>query len=228
MTEPAPDTIAIHLRYFAVVRERLGCEAETVTQQRGATIGDLCAELTQRHPALAALLPHLRIARNLDFVDGTTPLEHGDEVALIPPVAGGTDPRASLTESPLEPSALEERVRTPQHGAVVTFVGIVRDHSQGRAVSYLEYEVYPDMALAKLSSILGEADERWPDVRSAVSHRYGRLDIGDAAVVVVAASPHRKDAFAACAYIIDRIKEVVPIWKREVGPDGEAWVGMGS
>jgi molybdopterin converting factor subunit 1 len=228
MPEPAPPTIAVHLRYFAVVRERLGRDAETVTQPHGATVADLCAELGRRHPALVALLPHLRVARNLDFVDGDAQLANDDEVALIPPVAGGTAPRARLTQDPLDPTAIEAQVRSSRHGAVVTFVGVVRDHSQGRAVSYLEYEVYPDMALAKLESILSEVDERWPEVRSAVTHRYGRLDIGDAAVVVVVAAPHRKDAFAACAYVIDRIKEVVPIWKREVGPDGESWVGMGS
>ena len=110
---------------------------------------------------------------------------------------------------------------------MVCFTGRVRDHTGDHDVSYLEYDAYPAMALEKLAQAVDESVERWPATRSAIHHRWGRLEIGEAAVVVATSSPHRAEAFAACQYIIDRLKEIVPIWKKEVSPEGEEWVGFG-
>jgi MoaE-MoaD fusion protein len=217
----------VELKYFAVVRERVGCSEETLELPGGATVADLWSALEQRYDALRALRPHVRVAVNMEFAGDAEALREGDEIALIPPVAGGIA-RARLTDAPLDPQALARRVRQDQHGALVTFVGVVRNTHLGREVSYLEYEAYGDMATRKLEEILAECDARWPGCQVAVEHRTGRLEIGEAAVVIAVASPHRKDAFHACEHVIDRIKQDVPIWKREVGPDGSSWVGMGS
>ena len=120
-----------------------------------------------------------------------------------------------LTTAPLDARALEAAVTDPTAGAVVTFAGVVRNHHQGRAVDHLEYEAFEPMAVAQLKTILAEATERWELGRTAVAHRLGRLEIGDAAVVVVVAAAHRGPAFEACRYIMDRIKDDVPIWKHE-------------
>ena len=131
-----------------------------------------------------------------------------------------------LTTAPLDARALEAAVTDPTAGAVVTFAGVVRNHHQGRAVDHLEYEAFEPMAVAQLKTILAEATERWELGRTAVAHRLGRLEIGDAAVVVVVAAAHRGPAFEACRYIMDRIKDDVPIWKHETWADGTSeWVG---
>ena len=163
----------------------------------------------------------------MEFVSDEHVLADGDEVALIPPVAGGNG-RVRVTSEPLEPEKVATRVQASKHGAVVTFQGVVRDHSDGKPVAFIEYEAYPEMARAKLEEIAGEIDAKWPSCDLQVEHRTGHLEVGDVAIVIAVASPHRKNAFSACQYMIDEIKQRVPIWKREVGPDGASWVGMGS
>src|SRR5579884_1656801 len=117
-----------------------------------------------------------------------------------------------------------DAVRGARNGGIVTFVGCVRDFSEGKQVEHLEYEAYEPMALSKLRQVADEAAERWPVQGIAIQHRLGRLEIGDDAVVIAVACPHRAEAFEACRYVIDRIKEVVPIWKKEHGPDGALWL----
>lgn len=127
-----------------------------------------------------------------------------------------------ITEAPLDPAPLVAFVQTPSDGAVVTFAGVARNHFGGRATAYLSYEAYAEMAGPVLQQIAEEARARWPIGRVAVHHRVGRLEIGETAVLVVVAAPHRQEAFQAAAYIMDRIKEIAPIWKREHWADGEA------
>jgi molybdopterin synthase catalytic subunit len=220
-------SISVGVRYFALVKERLGIDRETVSMPASARLGDVLELLVARHPQLALLLPHLRVAVNLEFVSKEHVVHAGDEIALIPPVSGGA-PRARLVSRSLDVDALAAEVRRDSDGALVTFVGVVRNHSQGKAVAHLEYEAYAEMAEAKLEAICREVDERWPAARVAVEHRVGRLEIGQAAVAIAVASAHRQEAFRACEWMIERIKQDVPIWKREVGPDGAFWVGMGS
>lgn len=131
-----------------------------------------------------------------------------------------------LTDEPLTVAPLLAAVDHPTCGAIVTFCGIVRNHHQGRAVDHLEYEAYEPMALAKIEAIIAEVKERWGLDRLAVAHRVGRLEIGDTAVLIAVAAPHRAEAFAACQYLMDRIKQDVPIFKRETWADGSSeWVG---
>ena len=146
---------------------------------------------------------------------------------MIPPVAGGSDrSRAWVTEDVVSESDVRPLVETDASGAVVIFLGVVRNHAEGRPVEALTYEAYPPMADKKMLEIAEEAHSRWPLHRVAVAHRIGHLGIGDASIAIGVSSSHRKEAFAACEFVMDRIKEDVPIWKKEHWADGPAhWVG---
>lgn len=131
--------------------------------------------------------------------------------------------RAPLALEPLT-QAVAGRERAGSDGAVVTFLGLVRNHNVGRRVQYLEYEAYEPLALKTFARITDEAHERWPGVRLALHHRIGRLEVGEASVAIAAASPHRVDAYAACRYAIERVKQIAPIWKREYFEGGDVWI----
>jgi molybdopterin synthase catalytic subunit len=130
----------------------------------------------------------------------------------------------NVTAEPLDASAVVAAVASDRDGAVATFVGLVRDHNAGRRVLWLEYEAYTPLALAAFARIAAEAAERWPDARLAIHHRTGRIEIGGASVAIAAASPHRADAFAACRYAIERVKQIAPIWKHEHFEGGDVWI----
>lgn len=232
------------IRYFGGVRERLGRDFETLEVRAPAgqapTVDDLWRTLIAAHPKLQRLRESTRVAVNREFALDSTVLHPEDELALIPPVSGGVDLPAEPTEAadptgaflmtarPLDTQAVRALVTRPQAGAIVVFEGVVRDHTGARQVSYLEYETYLAMARDKLVACAAEVQARWQTVAIAIHHRYGRLEIGEKAVVIAVSSPHRGAAFEACAYAIDRLKEIVPIWKKEVSPDGDVWVGMGA
>jgi molybdopterin synthase catalytic subunit len=137
-----------------------------------------------------------------------------------------SEPRFWLTDERLDPAAVTRLIEDPGCGAVVTFVGNVRRDNEGRDVDYLEYEAYPGMAEAKMAEIGEEIRQRWGLTQFAMVHRLGRCEVGEASIVIAVASPHRRAAFEACHYAIDRVKEIVPIWKREVWKDGAVWIGM--
>jgi molybdopterin synthase catalytic subunit len=134
------------------------------------------------------------------------------------------EPLIQLTRDPLDRDALVAAVSHPSAGGIVVFEGVVRDNARGKQVRYLEYDTYEEMAIAQIRTIIQEAQQRWGVDRVAVAHRFGRLEIGEASVIIVAASPHRAEAFDACRYIIDTLKTTVPIWKKEVATNGEEWV----
>lgn len=135
-------------------------------------------------------------------------------------------PAIAVTSAPLDVQALTAEIarHAAGDGALVTFVGLVRDHNQGRRVSFLEYEAYEPLAVRALNLILDEARAAWPDVRLGVHHRTGRLEIGEASIAIIAASPHRAAAFSACRYTIERVKQIVPIWKHEHFEGGDVWL----
>jgi molybdopterin synthase catalytic subunit len=134
------------------------------------------------------------------------------------------EPLISITHERLDRDALVAAVSHPGAGGIVVFEGVVRDNARGKQVRYLEYDVYPEMAAQQIREIVAEAERRWGVERVAVAHRIGRLEIGEASVIIVVASPHRAEAFDACRYIIDTLKATVPIWKKEVATNGEEWV----
>ncbi len=134
------------------------------------------------------------------------------------------EPLISITHEQLDRDALVAAVSHPGAGGIVVFEGVVRDNARGKQVRYLEYDVYPEMAVQQIREIVAEAERRWGVERVAVAHRVGRLEIGEASVIIIVASPHRAEAFDACRYIIDTLKTTVPIWKKEVATNGEEWV----
>jgi len=234
----------ITLRYFAMIREAVGAESESRDVPEGTTAADVAADLGMRYPRLAPLLRAVPVMVNAAYVDRTAPLGDGDEVAFIPPVAGGTpaaipsldiegtqSTRGALfvvTADVLDAETVAAQVAAPDAGAIVTFVGTVRDHARGRTVRWLEYEAYAAGCLPIFAAMAAEARARWAVSGVAIYHRTGRLAVGESSVVIAVASAHRDDAFAACAYAIDQLKERAPIWKKEAYADGETWIGAES
>jgi molybdopterin converting factor subunit 1 len=219
----------VRIRYFAAVREILGRAEETLELRAGARVGDVLEAVLQRDPRLEPLRGVLRVARNLALAPADAPLEDGDEIALIPPVMGGAGaPRPPVSATPIELTEAAELVRHDGAGAVVTFLGTVRDEHDGHPVAELEYEAYVEMAERVLRDVVASIEARWPGVRLAVLHRIGVLGVGETAVAIAAAAPHRAEAFEACREAIERLKREVPVWKKEHGPDGAVWLGLGS
>lgn len=214
----------IRVRLFASVKDIVGRREVVLDLPEGTTASELLHRFAADHPRLQALLPSLLLAINREYVEATRVLREGDEVAFIPPVSGGSD-LYEITPDPLSLDALVVSVMQNTSGAVATFLGVVREFARGRRVSYLEYDAYPEMATATLRQIGEEIRHRWPVGRIAMVHRIGRLSIGEASVAIAIASPHRREALEACAFSIERVKEIVPIWKKEVWTDGAEWIG---
>ena len=219
----------IRARFFALHRDVVGAPQLELDVDEGTTAGELWARIGETYPRLIPATRSLMFAVNEAYADPTTELHDGDEVAFIPPVSGGGDMPFRpfmITGQPLRSEPLATYVQTPSDGAVVLFAGVARNNFGGRATAHLDYEAYAAMAEPVLEQIAGEAAERWEIGRVAIHHRIGRLEIGETAVLVVVAAPHRHGAFEAAEYIMDRIKEIAPIWKRETWADGTSeWIG---
>jgi molybdopterin converting factor subunit 1 len=223
--------VVIQVLYFAILRERFGREGERVELREAATVGDLLTWVRERQPAFPPLERRVQVAVNRQMVPVTHVLADGDEVALIPPVSGGSDAppprRIALSTSRLSLEELVRAVEGPGQGAVTSFIGNVRRHGALPDVTRLEYEAYEPMALEVLAAIAREIELEYPGVQLAIHHRLGTLAVGEAAVIIAASAPHRAEAFAACRVAIERLKQRAPIWKKEVGSDGAVWVGTG-
>ena len=216
----------IRFRYLARLRELVGTDAETIDIPVGWTLKDMYDGLRREHPGLPER-DSVRAAVNQEFADWSATVSEGDEVAFIPPVSGGAHAVGvlfELTRDPLDARRLEAAVSHAGAGAICTFTGVVRDHSRGRSVTHLDYEAYAEMAGAEMRKIGDEIAAKWPEARVAMAHRTGRLEIGEASVVVSVSCPHRGEAIAACKWGIDRLKESVPIWKKEHAADGTYWI----
>ena len=219
----------VSIKLFARLRELVGTGSLEHTLSDDATISDLIQSLQAEYPTLAEAAPRTIISVNQEFADPGTRLADGDEVAFFPPVSGGSGADSEKFAITFDPIGLDEiaaRVVKPETGAVAVFGGVVRNVSLGKDVERLEYEAYEEMAIAKLKQVAAEAREQWPKIVDiAIIQRIGRLEVGENAVVVAVSSPHRGDGcFEACAYAINRLKEIVPIWKKEFSPDGNEWI----
>ncbi|MGE4607565.1 MAG: molybdenum cofactor biosynthesis protein MoaE [Myxococcota bacterium] len=213
----------ISVKLFGAVREAAGTKELSLRLPAGARPADIWDRLVADYPDVERFGKRLAVSVNLEVTDFDVKLRDGDEVAFLPPVSGGSG-MCSLSETPLDVGDVVARVAGPGMGGIVTFIGAVRDNARGREIRHLEYESYPEMAEREMERIATDASERWPGTRVAIAHRSGHLAIGELAVVVVAAAPHRSEAFSACRYAIDTLKQTVPIWKKEVAADGEYWV----
>ena len=238
--------MTIKVRLFAMLRQQAGWREREIELPQGATIGYAWQFLIDESPALAAQRDSVRFARNREYAAADETLTDGDELALIPPVAGGaaadTFIRLQVTVHPIDDELLAElrrTVPTTADGAVVLFLGQTRDSAgtpspgeeaeaarhTGKPVVALEYEVFDEMALNVLRAIAAEIEERFGVTRLAIVHRSGIVPLGEVSVVVCAASAHRSAAFDAARYGIEELKARAPIWKSEQYADGSVWIG---
>jgi len=219
----------VHVHYYAAARELAGCDAATFEFPALAVAqGDFRRAVAERYPSIAAFLARMRLAINGDFVDDSQEIRDGDRIDLLPPVAGGA-PVVLCRLSDAEVSLDEVRNAVAHSGAggICIFTGVVRDNAEGKEVARLDYEAHESLALKEMQRVLEGVVAEHAGVRLAAVHRVGRLAIGDVAVCVAASAAHREEAFTACRKAIDRIKEKVPLWKKEWGPSGEAhWVNL--
>lgn len=215
----------VTVRCFAQLRE-LATDRCELALADGSSVADAWAAVAARYPAIEPHRRYVRAARNSVYAPWDEPLADDDVIAFLPPVSGGAT--TALAAGPIDVTALERAVADAGTGAVVTFVGRARERADdGREVVELEYEVYPEMAESVLVEIAVEAEGRW-DVRVAVTHRHGVVPIGEAAVAIVTASMHRAEAYEASRFVIEAIKERLPIWKRERFADGSEWKRSGA
>jgi molybdopterin synthase catalytic subunit len=217
------------LKFFATLRERARTAEMSREFPEGMTVGEIWAALGVEIPALTAHRDRVAFAVNHEYVkDDYRPRDH-DEVAFIPPVSGGADApwvaSISLGYAPIDVQQLEREVAHPAAGAIVTFAGTTRRDNAGRRVLRLEYEAYEPMALSEMRKLAREAGQRWKIVRIGIRHRVGLVEIGETSVAIAVAAAHRAEALEACRFTIDRLKEIVPIWKKEYFEGGEVWIG---
>jgi MoaE-MoaD fusion protein len=213
----------IRLLAFATAADALGTGETDLEMPDGSRISDLRSRLDRDHPGMIPLWPRLAVALDGRIVPADTPLEDGAEVALLPPVSGGTDePLAELTDGAIDTGRAVTAVSGPSRGAVVIFLGTVRDHHAGRPVEKLTYSAYRTMALEGLRRIVADLEAGHENLRAAIVHRLGEVPVGEPSVVIAVASPHRAAAYEASRAALERLKAEIPIWKREHYADGGA------
>jgi MoaE-MoaD fusion protein len=227
----------LHIHLFAGLVDLLGNNILTIPiDQETITAGELKELLIQQFPAASQTLNTCFLAVNQAYASDDTQLAESDEIALIPPVSGGqgeteeTDAFAhsalhTITFEPIDIGAVTAKVITPNHGASLAFVGTTREFTYGQRTVLLEYEAYQPMALKTMEQIGVEINDKWPGTLCAITHRLGPVGIGDTSVVIAISSPHRPQCYEASRYAIERLKQIVPIWKKEIWEDGSEWKG---
>ena len=214
----------VNVLFFGITHDLTGCAQEQVELPEGENLEGLRRLYEARFPRLLSVGGSLLLAVNQEIANGSTPLRDGDEVAFMPPVSGGAGGDFfRITRDPISASDLAKQLRAAKDGAVVIFEGIVRNHSRGRATLYLEYEAYEPMAIRKMEELGREAKQKFAIDGIGMIHRLGRLEIGETSVAIIVTAEHRRAAFEACQYAIDRLKQIVPIWKKEYFADGAVW-----
>jgi MoaE-MoaD fusion protein len=219
----------VRVLFFGILRDIAGRAEEMLEAPPGSTIGDVFATFCERFETLAQRRPSILFAMNGEFVKSGEAVFDKDEIAFLPPVSGGSgnrpaQPAVEITREPIDAQALARRLQRPEDGAVVVFEGIVRNNSNGREALYLDYECYEAMALRQMERIGREILAAYQVGRIGMVHRLGRLSVGEASVAIVVTAPHRKAAFEAALTSINRLKQEVPIWKKEYFADGAVWV----
>ena len=225
----------VRVLFFGIAREITGLGQDSPELAADTSAEDLLRLYTARFPRLGGIGASLVMAVNQEFSDPARALAENDEVAFLPPVSGGSDkwtqaidhPKGhffALTRQAIDARGIARTLLRGEDGAVVTFEGVTRNNTKGRPTLYLDYECYEPMAIRVMARIGEELAEALPIDRIAMVHRLGRVEIGEASVVIVVTSAHRKPAFEACAEGITRLKKLVPIWKKEHFEDGAVWV----
>jgi MoaE-MoaD fusion protein len=216
----------LNVLFFGMLKDLAGSASDALELPEGATVGDLLKHYESRIPKLRESLRSLAVAVNQQYAGPATELKPGDEVALLPPVSGGSEQRnhhVSIVRNPIDTSLVLANIKAGEDGAAVIFEGIVRNQTRGRKTLYLDYESYESMALDQMEALANQALKQFQIRDVALLHRLGRLEIGETSVLIVVASAHRAAAFDACRWLIDTLKRTVPIWKKEYFEDGAVW-----
>jgi MoaE-MoaD fusion protein len=222
----------VRVLFFGRLKEIVGRAEDKAELSEGARVEDLFAQYGNQFPELASFRASVAAAVNQEYAEWSAPLHNNDEVAFLPPVSGGEGAAADTTvardvcaivRTPIHATEVAEQVKAPADGAVVVFEGIVRNNSRGKETLYLVYEAYENMALAKMREICVEMRRLYQIDRILMTHRLGRLEIGETSVLIAVSSAHRAAAFDASRFAIDTFKRTVPIWKQEYFRDGAVW-----
>jgi len=223
----------VKVLFFGILKDITGRAEDQLDLENGGTLGGVFDHYSTRFPRMREIAGSILLARNQEFAGPNTQLTEGDEIAFLPPVSGGSDYCREISENgnlfaltwhPIAPRKIADRMLRGEDGAVVTFEGVVRNNTNGRRTRFLDYECYEPMAIKLMARIGREIAAGYAIDRIALVHRLGRMLIGETSVAVIVTAAHRKAAFEAALEGIDRLKRVVPIWKKEHFADGEVWV----
>jgi molybdopterin synthase catalytic subunit/molybdopterin converting factor small subunit len=225
----------VRVLFFGMLKDLTGYSGASLELPEHATLRDLLTHYQEQIPRLKPIAASLALSINQEYAPLDSTLNSGDEVALLPPVSGGSgqansvaEPAdhscyAAIVDRAIDTQALLKGIKQPDDGAAVVFEGVVRNHTRGRRTLYLDYEAYPEMALKQMELLARQALSKFPIRDVAIAHRLGRLQIGETSVAIVVAAAHRAAAFEACRWLIDTLKRTVPIWKKEYFEDGAVW-----
>jgi MoaE-MoaD fusion protein len=215
-------SMRVRVLFFGVLKDLVGTSSDLLELPDGASVQNLLEHYALHLPRLKASLTSLAVAVNQQYASADTELKSDDEVALLPPVSGGSG-KAIITRDAIRTADVLSRIKQGEDGAVVAFEGIVRNQTRGRRTLFLDYEAYEEMALLQMEALAEQALKEFRVRDVALVHRLGRLQIGEISVLIVVASAHRAAAFDACRWLIDTLKRTVPIWKKEYFEDGAVW-----
>jgi len=221
----------VRVLFFGILKDLAGRSSDLLSLPDHASAADVISHYQQRLSKNTGIFNSIAISVNQEYAHPDMKLHSGDEVALLPPVSGGsnetecskTEPRVSITRQPIDTTALLEKMKHPDDGAVIVFEGIVRNNSRGRRTLFLDYEAYEEMSLKEIESLIARALGQFQIRDAAIIHRLGRIEIGETSVLIIVTSAHRAAAFDACRWLIDTLKRTVPIWKKEYFDDGAVW-----
>jgi len=232
--------VRVKVLFFGILKDIVGRSEDQLEVAEGEPLGQIFDRYARQFPRMGAMSSSIVLARNQQFCDRACQTADGDEIAFLPPVSGGSKPTEigskytheiseencffALTRSAIDAAGISRQLLRGEDGAIVNFEGVVRNNTKGRATQYLDYECYEAMAIKVMADIGRDIAAAWPIGRLAMVHRLGRMEIGDTSVAVIVTAPHRKPAFEAALEGINRLKRLVPIWKKEYFADGEIWV----
>ncbi len=221
----------VRILFFGVLKDLTGRASDLLNLPEHATLADVVTHYEDINPRLNELAPSLALSINQEFAAPDSPLKEGDEIAFLPPVSGGASDSHSnadrcssfIVRDKIDTQAALAKLKHPADGAAVVFEGVVRNNTRGRRTLYLIYEAYEEMAQKQMDALIEQALQQFPIRAVSIVHRLGRLEIGETSVLIAVASAHRAAAFDACRWLIDTLKRIVPIWKKEHFEDGAIW-----
>jgi len=215
----------VKVLFFGMLKDLAGQASDSLSLPDDAILSDVLKGLAQRIPRWKEFAASIAMAVNQEYAGPDTKLKQGDEIALLPPVSGGMpeSPHCAIVREAIDGPSVAAKIKDFEDGAAVVFDGVVRNHTRGRRTLYLDYEAYEEMALKQMEALAGRALTKFQVRDVAIVHRLGRLEVGETSVFIVVVAAHRAAAFDACRWLIDTLKQTVPIWKKEHFEDGAVW-----